>query len=219
MGIKGFKGFNQDMTCYGGFKYEIGGEYKTKTAKACESGFHFCEDPLDVFSYYAPGTSRFCEVEGDGKIDKHNDDSKVACTHIRIGAELSLADFINAGIKFRFDKVDWSKAEEKATGYMGAALATGVRGAALATGYMGAASATGDMGAASATGKHSVACGLGIECKAKAALGCGIVLVEREWNGSEYEIKHIKAAKVDGKKIKADTWYKLENGRFVEVEQ
>jgi hypothetical protein len=34
MGIKGFKGFNQDMICYGGFKYEIGGEYKTKTAKA-----------------------------------------------------------------------------------------------------------------------------------------------------------------------------------------
>jgi hypothetical protein len=223
--IKGYKGFNQDMTCRG-FQFEIGGEHKEKEAIACESGFHFCEDAIDVFAYYPPGTSRYCEVEGSGKTDKHNQDSKVACTEIKIGAEVSLTDLISAGLKFRFSKVDWGNATEKATGDRGAASATGISGAASATGYSGAASATGISGAASATGysgaasatgKHSVACGLGVECRAMGAIGCGIVLVEREWNGNEHEIKHIKAAKVDGKIIKANTWYRLVNGEFTEA--
>ncbi len=202
MPVKGYKGFNADMTCRD-FKYEIGGTYESDDAIRCgNKGFHLCEDAIDVLAYYAPGTSRFCTVEGDGKIDQGGPDTKVACSRISIGAEISLADLITAGIKFRFDKVDWSKATESATG------------------YRGAASATGDRGTASATGKHSVACGMGVECKAKAALGCGIVLVEREWSETEkaFVIKNIKAAKVDGKKIKADTWYKLEAGKFVEVE-
>ena len=105
-----------------------------------------------------------------------------------------------------------------ATGYRGAASATGDRGAASATGDQGAASATGDRGAASATGKAGVALAAGYECKAKGALGCAICCVERgEWDGNTYPIIAIKAAIVDGEKIKADTWYRLKNGEFVEV--
>ena len=115
-----------------------------------------------------------------------------------------------------------------ATGYQGAASATGNRGAASATGYqgaasatgdLGAASATGDLGAASATGKAGVALAAGLECKAMGALGCAICGVERgEWNGESYPIIAVKAAIVDGEKIKAGTWYQLKNGEFVEVE-
>ena len=106
-----------------------------------------------------------------------------------------------------------------ATGYRGAASATGYRGAASATGYQGAASATGDLGAASATGKAGVALAAGLECKAMGALGCAICGVERgEWNGESYPIIAVKAAIVDGEKIKAGTWYQLKNGEFVEVE-
>ena len=106
-----------------------------------------------------------------------------------------------------------------ATGDQGAASATGYRGAASATGYQGAASATGYHGAASATGKSGVALAAGIECKAKGAIGCAICCVERgEWNGKAYPIVAVKAAIVDGEKIKADTWYQLKNGEFVEVE-
>ena len=115
-----------------------------------------------------------------------------------------------------------------ATGYQGAASATGDRGAASATGYQGAASATGDRGAASATGdrgaasatgKAGVALAAGYECKAMGALGCAICCVERgEWDGETYPIVAVKAAIVDGEKIKADTWYCLKNGEFVEVE-
>ena len=106
-----------------------------------------------------------------------------------------------------------------ATGYQGAASATGDQGAASATGYQGAASATGDRGAASATGKAGVALAAGRECKAMGALGCAICCVERgEWDGETYPIIAVKAAIVDGEKIKADTWYRLQNGEFVEVE-
>ena len=59
----------------------------------------------------------------------------------------------------------------------------------------------------------------GLECKAMGALGCAICCVERDdWNGETYPIIAVKAAIVDGEKIKADTWYRLENGEFVEVE-
>ena len=106
-----------------------------------------------------------------------------------------------------------------ATGYRGAASATGDLGAASATGDLGAASATGDRGAASATGKAGVALAAGLECKAMGALGCAICCVERgEWNGKTYPIVAVKAAIVDGENIRADTWYQLKNGKFVEVE-
>ena len=106
-----------------------------------------------------------------------------------------------------------------ATGYQGAASATGYRGAASATGDQGAASATGYRGAASATGKAGVALAAGRKCKAMGDLGCAICCVERgEWNGETYPIIAVKAAIVDGEKIKAGTWYQLKNGEFVEVE-
>ena len=105
-----------------------------------------------------------------------------------------------------------------ATGDQGAASATGDQGAASATGYRGAASATGDRGAASATGKAGVALAAGYECKAMGALGCAICCVERgEWDGEAHPIIAVKAAIVDGEKIKADTWYRLKNGEFEEV--
>ena len=105
-----------------------------------------------------------------------------------------------------------------ATGDQGAASATGDQGAASATGNRSAASATGNRSAASATGKAGVALAAGLECKAMGALGCAICCVERgEWDGETYPIVAVKAAIVDGEKIKADTWYRLQNGEFMEV--
>ena len=58
--------------------------------KACDRGFHACETPLDVFDYYPPAGSRYFEVEQSGKISKGNDDSKIASSEIRIGAEIGI---------------------------------------------------------------------------------------------------------------------------------
>lgn len=87
--IKAYKAFDKDLSCRG-FKYEVGKEYEeTGDIKACEKGFHACPYPLDVFGYYVPAGSRFCEVEQSGKIDDSESD-KVCSSKIRIGAELDI---------------------------------------------------------------------------------------------------------------------------------
>ena len=202
-----YKGMDKEMRCRG-FQYEVGKEYKTDKAEACECGFHACEYPLDVFGYYPPSGSRFFEVEQSGELSRASNDSKVASTKIKIGAEIGISGLVKAAIEYTRER---TMKEEGAS-------ATGDQGAASATGDRGAASATGYQSAASATGKASVALACGIEGKAMGALGCGICLVERgEWNGETYPIKHIKAAIVDGEDIKPGVWYTLKNGEFVEL--
>ena len=229
-----YKGMNTDMTCRG-FQYEVGKEYETDKAEACECGFHACEYPLEVFNYYPPASSRYFEVEQSGEMDRSGGDSKVASTKIKIGAEIGIAGLVKASVEYTRERAteepgghatgDLGAASAtgdlgaaSATGYQGAASATGYRGAASATGDLGAASATGYQGAASATGKSSVAVSAGINGKAMGSIGCAICLVERgEWDGETYPIVSVKAAIVDGQSIKADTWYTLKNGEFVEV--
>lgn len=101
--IKSYKGFNRDMTCNHegtSFQYEEGREYEEDNAEVCECGFHACEMPLDVFSYYLPGTSVYHEVEQSGKISRKEDDSKVASTKIKIGARLDIAGLVKAQIEY-----------------------------------------------------------------------------------------------------------------------
>ena len=163
-----YKGMDKDMKCRG-FQYEVGKEYETDKAVACECGFHACEYPLDVFNYYPPAGSRFFEVEQSGELSKNDGDSKVASTKIKIGAELNIAGLVKAAVEYTKERCTQGEGERatgdygaaSATGYQGAASATGTRGAASATGYQGAASATGDYGAASATGDYGAASATG----------------------------------------------------------
>ena len=164
--MKTYKGFNKNMTCRG-FQYEEGKEYKTEKAVACETGFHACEYPLDCFNYYSPNDSVFHEVEQDGDISKHNDDTKVASTKIKIGAEINIAGLVKAAIEYTLKRVNpEAKSNEdygasSATGYKGASSATGNYGASSATGNCGASSATGYKGASSATGDYGASSATG----------------------------------------------------------
>ena len=155
--MKTYKGFNKNMTCRG-FQYEEGKEYKTEKAVACETGFHACEYPLDCFNYYSPNDSVFHEVEQDGDISKHNDDTKVASTKIKIGAEINIAGLVKAAIEYTLKRVN---PEAKSNEDYGASSATGYKGASSATGYKGASSATGDKGASSATGNYGASSATG----------------------------------------------------------
>lgn len=199
--IKGYKGFDKDLKCRN-YQYEVGKDYEHDgKVSCCNSGFHFCENPMDVFNYYNPADSRYCEVEGSGNTDKDSDDSKVAVSKLHISAEIGLKGIIEAGVKFILDRVNWK--DNKATN----------------TGYQSAATNTGDRSAATVEGKESVALVTGRDSKAKGALGCWIVLTERgEWNGETCPIKEVKAFKVDGEKIKADTFYKLVDGEGVNTQ-
>ena len=206
--IKGYKGFNKDMVCRG-FQFEVGKTYKTDRAKCCESGFHLCENPMDIFSYCNPADSIFAEAEATGEIDTHSEDSKVATTEIKIGAKVDLHNLIKAGVEFIFSKVEKTKNET--------AYKTIEKILASNTGYQSAASNTGYQSAASVSGKQSIACGLGIENKVKGKLTCWLVLAEWQKVDNEWRISHIKTAMVDGIKIKEDVWYELKNGEFVEA--
>jgi len=137
--IVAFKGFDKDLRCRG-FQFEVGKTYAhTGEVKACESGFHACEHPLNVFDYYAPAFSRFAEVELSGDLSRHDGDTKIAAGQITIKAELRIPDLVARAIKWVMDRTH-SEEGASATGYQGAASATGPRGAASATGYQGRAS-------------------------------------------------------------------------------
>ena len=235
--IKGYKGFDKELKCRN-FQYKTNDVFEEEgEIKACSKGFHFCENPLDVFNYYPPSDSRYCEVDGDGKIDKDNNDSKVACSKLHIHTEIGLKGIISAGVKFILDKVDWNNCKETNTGDQSAATNTGYRSAATNTGDRSAATNTGDLSAATNTGdrsaatntgdrsaaivegKDSIAIITGYDSKAKGEIGCWIVLTERgEWNGQTYPILDVKAFKVDDDIIKSNTFYKLVNGKPIEVE-
>jgi hypothetical protein len=299
--IKAYKAFDKDLSCRG-FKYEVGKEYEeTGDIKVCEKGFHACPYPLDVFGYYAPAGSRFCEVEQSGKINDSKSD-KVCSSKIRIGAELDIRGLVKAAVSYVKERcTNECNAEpgKPATagdsgaatagdsgaatagdrgaatagnygaataGYRGAATAgdsgaatagdygaatAGNSGAATAgdsgaatAGYRGAATAgdngaatagnrgaatagdsgaatAGNYGAATARGKAStgsnglsVARGKNVQVKG----GIGAILVIAEERDDTYDIVDWKAVVVDGEVVKADTWYRLENGELVEVD-
>ena len=331
--IKAYKAFDKDLSCRG-FKYEVGKEYEeTGDIKACEKGFHACPYPLDVFGYYAPAGSRFCEVEQSGKIDDSESD-KVCSSKIRIGAELDIRGLVKAAVSFVKERCtnecNADPGKPATAGNRGAATAgdygaatAGNRGAATAGDYgaatagnygaatagdygaatagnygaatagdsgaatagdsgvatagnygaatagdsgaatagnygaatagnygaatagdsgvatagnygaatagdSGAATAgnygaatAGDSGAATARGKAStgsnglsVARGNNVRVKG----GIGAILVIAEEGEDSYDIVDWKAVVVDGEVVKADTWYRLENGELVEVD-
>ncbi|EAA2669892.1 hypothetical protein DQ914_15370 [Salmonella enterica subsp. enterica serovar Kentucky] len=185
-----FKGFNKDLKCRD-FQFEIGKTFHHEgKVEACGSGFHACECPFDVFSYYPPAESRYAETISFGVIDREEiGDTKIASASITIKAELTLPQFIQRGIEWIWSKIDKSLEQQIMTG---------------------------DWSAAEVSGSQSVAASLGIEGKARASEGGAIVLCYRDEDG---ELIHIRASKVGENGIMPDIWYQLnEDGEFVECE-
>ena len=228
--ITSYKGFNKDMTCRD-FQYKEGESYEEPSAKACERGFHACEYPLDCLGYYSPNESVYHVVEQSGEISRHSDDTKVASTKIKIGAEINIAGLVKAAIEYTMKRVNpEAKADERqgassATGDYGASSATGYKGASSATGNCGASSATGYKGASSAGDPESVAVAWGYHGKAKGVLGAYLVLADWEgdeddyWHQNLWQLKGAKMVRVDGEIIKPDTYYTMKNGEVVEAEE
>ena len=160
--IKGYKGFDKDLKCRG-MQYEVGKDFESSgKIKKCENGLHFCENPMDVFDYYPPSDSRYCEVSGGGEIDGNDEeDSKVSCSKLHISSEIGISGLVKAGVKFIFDKVDWDNKKESNTGDRSTATNTGYQSAATNTGNQSAATNTGDYSAATNTGDYSAATNTG----------------------------------------------------------
>ena len=197
-----YKGFDKDFKCRG-FQYEVGNTYETDDDIACcNRGFHACESPMEVFDYYDMLTSRFAEVEQSGKIDKEAASTKTCSSRIKIKAELKLADIINLGVEWLKEITSPSKIEANNTSN---------------DGYSAQIGSSGDYAQIGSSGQDSVIMCAGHDSKAKAAIGSWITLAE--WKRIEDVWKPIcvKTEQVDGKRIKADAYYRLIDGKFEEV--
>ena len=241
-----YKGTDKDMKCHGGFQYELGKMYTDDGAIRCGGrGFHSCKAPLDVFRYFAPNKSRYFACLVGGTVDEDTADSKIASSELELKAEIGIPGLVKAHIEYvkAHTTTEHTDHKQATAGDYGAATAgdrgaatAGDRGAATAgdrgaatAGDRGAATA-GDCGAATAgdcgaaTSRGSVTVGVngtglvrGNGVKIRGGLGAILVIAEEEENS--YDLAHWKAVVVDGKTVKADTWYKLMNGELVEAEQ
>ena len=204
--IKSYKGFDKNLKCRD-FQYEIGKEYEMDgEIKVCSRGFHACESPFEVFDHYPMIDSRFCEVEQDGNISKEDRGTKICSSKIKIKAELKLADMINLG-------VEWLK-EITSPKKMKTSIKDNSSGNGAQIG------SSGDGAQIDSTGEDCVIMCAGINSVAKASKGSWITL--SEWSYSDKKQRYIpvcvKTEFVDGEKIKADTYYKLDGGVFKEMQ-
>ena len=287
--IKSYKGFDKNMKCRD-FQYEVGKEYEMDgEIKCCNRGFHACKSPLEVWDYYDMLNSRFAEVEQSGKIDEEEKSTKVCSSHIKIKAELKLADIINIGVEWLKDITSPSKikmdgalndngdikkkigssgdyakigssgysaqigssgdyakigssgdsaqigssgdsakigssgdsAKIGSSGYYAKIGSSGYSAQIGSSGYSAKIGSSGDSAQIDSTGEDSVIMCAGNKSKAKAEIGSWITLAEWKWSDKKnrYVPICVKTEYVDGVSIKADTWYLLKDGKFVEVNE
>ena len=228
--IKAYKGFNKDLKCRD-FQYEIGKEYEIDgDIKVCKRGFHACENPMDVFDYYDMLNSRFAEVEQSGKIDIEYNSTKVCSSKIKVKAELKLADVIKLGVEWLKEVTSPGNMENKGNlndngayyaqiGSSGNYAQIGSSGNYAQIGSSGDCAkidSSGYCAKINSTGEHSVIMAAGYNSIAKAKKGSWITLAEWGKDNKDRKWKPVcvKTEQVDGDIIKADTWYRLVNGKF-----
>ena len=232
--MKAYKGFKKDMTCRG-FQFEEGKTYEEKKAKLCESGFHACLNPLDCMGYYFLNDSVYHEVELDGVSDeRHPEDTKVSAKKITIGARLDIAGMVKAAVDFVFASVkkdaktvknDEDYAQMASSGYSAQMASSGYSAKMASSGDYAKMASSGDYAKMASSGDYaqmelngetSVGAAIGINSIIKGKVGCWITLAEYDEN---CKVVCVKSVQIDGDKIKADTWYKLRGGEFVEMEK
>jgi hypothetical protein len=228
--MKGFKGFDKGLVCRGK-QYKENTVFEEEAAEICKSGMHFCENPFDVLEHYdlvnTDGSfNEFAEVEA---LDKClTDDNKKYCTKkLKIGAKLSFSGFVNACIEFILEKTKIEQTDEEdetVIGSSGDSAQIGSSGDYAKIGSSGNSAKIGSSGNSAkitSEGEDSVICCLGHNSIVRAKKGSWITL--SEWEKSFEKDRRIpkcvKTKFVDGEIIKADTFYRLENGKFVEVKE
>ena len=213
--IISYKAFDKNMQCRN-FQYEVGKEYEMDgEIKCCNRGFHACKSPMEVWDHYDMLNSRYAEVEQSGEIKEEENSTKVCSSHIKIKAELKLADIIKVGVEWMKDITSQLKFKTD-----GALNDNGDRNKQIgSSGDYAKIGSSGYSAKIYSTGEDSVIMCAGNSSIAKAKVGSWITLAEWKWSD---EKKHnvpvcVKTEYVDGENIKADTLYQLRNGKFIEV--
>ena len=235
---KGYKAYEPGLVCRGK-QYAENTTFEEKGGNLCGSGMmHYCTNPLDCLDYYPlindnGELNDFTTVTaeeppvGDGK--------KYATKKLHVGAKLDLKGFIKAAFSFLWESAEYEEniksgdyaqlaasgcsAKLAASGDSAKLAASGYSAKLAASGYSAKLAASGDYAKLAASGKDSIVAGIGIDNIGKAALGCWLVLAEWVWSEEKerYIPACVKAAQIDGEKLKPDTYYRLQNGEFTEV--
>ncbi len=248
--IKAYKGFDKDLKCRG-FQYELNKEYETDKAVLCKSGFHACENPLDVLDYYNDIDGRYCEVELSG--ETATDGKKTVSTRIKVNTEVGFVGLFKLGVEWLItnpnmvagvtnDEIyaqigssgDYAQiggsgdyAKIGSSGDYAKIGSSGNKAQIGSSGDYAQIGSSGDYAKIGSSGNHaqidsqgecSVVYCAGHNSIARAKIGSWITLSEWGINKqSQYVPLCVKTEYVDGDRIKADTWYELKNGKFVEV--
>ena len=227
---KSFKAFSKDLKCRD-FQYEVGKSYENKKPiELCGNGFHACKLPLDVLGFYSDvANNRYAEVTQSGEL-KSSDDKTVS-SKIKIEAEISFRDLLSSHFKLIIDICKKSSKKNTSgnrshantsgygshantSGYGSHANTSGNDSHANTSGNRSHANTSGNRSHAKVEGKNSIACGFGINNAVSGKIGNWIVISEYDNN---YSLLYVKTAKIDGKKLKEDTYYILKNNRIVKA--
>lgn len=246
-----YKAFEPGMTCQGKQYAEYTVFEEAGADGCCQAGvMHYCAEPLDCLDYYPlvddnGKITEFAEVEPLAEVLKK--DNKRATKKLRIGAKLSLQDFINAQVDAQTEKDNnkiaassfgsklaasgnesklaasggWSdlaasgnESKLAASGDGSKLAASGGGSQLVASGDASKLAASGDYSRLVALGANSVAAAIGADSMVSAALGSWIVLAEYD---ESLKPLCVRAAQIDGKKLKPNVFYTLKNGEFVDA--
>ena len=221
--MKGFKGFAPGLVCRGK-QYAENTVFEEENAVICHSGMHFCANPFDVLDHYSivddnGSFNDFAEVEA--LADTKTDDNKKYCTtKLKIGAKLSFAGFVKACVDFALEKTvnDMPDSDTDSGDY----AKIGSSGDSAQIGSSGDSAKIGSSGYSAqidCSGNDSVICCAGNNSIVKANVGCWITLSEWKYDRAKGRMVPVcvKTEYVDGERIKADVFYKLSGGEFVEA--
>ncbi len=239
-GHKGYKAFKKGLICdptgNNPFQYAENTVFECEEAVPCKSGFHYCENPLDVLDYYPlvddeGDMTEFAEVEALNE-PVTDDNKKYSTTKIKIGAKIDFPRLVQTSVDFTLEKTTKEKAHDKCDekitskknsaqiGSSGDSAQIGSSGYYAKIGSRGDSAqigSSGDYAKIKSEGKNAVICCAGNNSTAKAKKGSWITLAEWKHINGEYTPVCVKTEFVDGDRIKEDTFYKLENGEFKEI--
>ena len=239
--MKGYKGFNPGLICKDK-QYAENTVFEEDKAVICNSGMHFCQNPFDVLDYYDlvrndGSFNDFAEVEA--LADTETDDLKKFCTtKLKVGAKLSFAGFVEACVDFVLKKTikgmpdnnvesgysaqigsSGNYAKIGSSGNYAQIGSSGYSAQIGSSGYSAQIGSSGNYAKIDSTGEDSVICCAGCNSMVKAKKGSWITLSEWKYNNEKGRNIPVcvKTEYVDGERIKENTFYKLEKGKFVEV--
>ena len=227
--MKGYKAFEKGMICRGK-QYTENTVFEEDAAEICKRGMHFCKFPLDVLKYYPlvdekGNISVFAEVEALGEA-KTDDEEKYCTEKLKIGNEITFAELVQASIDEgnmgNGSSARIASGDGAQIGSSGDYARIGSSGSSAQIGSSGFGARIGSSGNGAriiSEGKNSVVCCAGSDSCVKAKKRSWITL--SEWGNNdegEYVPICVKTMQVDGETVKEDTFYRLQNGEFVEVE-